>query len=128
MLIVFAGLPGVGKTTLAKLLSKRRRAAYVRIDTIEQAMLRSSLNLSCVNEAGYEIAYHLAKDNLLLGQDVIADSVNPLQTTREAWQSIAHECNAHLIQFEVICSDLTEHRRRIETRQADIQNHMMPKW
>jgi predicted kinase len=41
MLIVFGGLPGTGKTTLARAFAQRRRATYLRIDTIEQA-LRSS--------------------------------------------------------------------------------------
>ena len=38
MLIAFGGLPGVGKTTLAKALAKRQAAVYLRIDTIEQAV------------------------------------------------------------------------------------------
>ncbi len=36
MLIVFGGLPGTGKTTLARAFAQRRRATYLRIDTIEQ--------------------------------------------------------------------------------------------
>ena len=41
MLIAFAGLSGAGKTTIARILAQRLGAAYLRIDTIEQA-LRSS--------------------------------------------------------------------------------------
>jgi predicted kinase len=39
MLIVFSGLPGVGKTTIAQALARELRATYVRIDTIEDAIL-----------------------------------------------------------------------------------------
>ena len=37
-LIVFGGLPGTGKTTLAKAIAGEHAATYLRIDTIEQAL------------------------------------------------------------------------------------------
>ena len=37
-LIVFSGLPGVGKTTLARALAQAQGALHLRIDSIEQAM------------------------------------------------------------------------------------------
>ena len=41
MLVVIAGLPATGKTTLARPLARELRAAYLRIDTIETAILRA---------------------------------------------------------------------------------------
>lgn len=41
MLIVIGGLPGTGKTTLARLLASRIGAVHLRIDTIEQACVHS---------------------------------------------------------------------------------------
>ena len=41
MLIVLAGLPGTGKTTLARRLCERLAAFHLRIDTIEAALKRS---------------------------------------------------------------------------------------
>ena len=38
MLIVFGGLPGVGKSAIAELVAQQRRATFLRLDTIEQAM------------------------------------------------------------------------------------------
>lgn len=38
MLITFGGLPGTGKTTIAKQLSRRISATYLRIDTLEQGL------------------------------------------------------------------------------------------
>jgi predicted kinase len=37
MLIIFGGLPGTGKTTIAKQLAKTVEAVYLRVDTIEQS-------------------------------------------------------------------------------------------
>jgi len=38
MLIIFGGLPGTGKTTIARELSSQLGAMYVRVDSIEQAI------------------------------------------------------------------------------------------
>jgi len=38
MLIIFGGLPGIGKTTIARELASQLGAIYVRIDSIEQAI------------------------------------------------------------------------------------------
>ena len=35
------GLPGVGKTTVARAVARRLQAAHVRIDSIETAIARS---------------------------------------------------------------------------------------
>lgn len=43
MLIVMGGLPGTGKTTLARLLAARIGAVHLRVDTIEQAIVRSGV-------------------------------------------------------------------------------------
>jgi predicted kinase len=77
---------------------------------------------------GYETIYRLAEDNLNLGLTVIADSLNPLDITREAWAEVAREANARLINVEVICSDETEHRRRVETRSSHIPDLVLPTW
>lgn len=41
MLIVFSGLPGTGKTTIARDLAATTGAVYLRIDTIERAVRNS---------------------------------------------------------------------------------------
>ncbi len=38
---------------------------------------------------GYIVAYRLAEHNLRLGLAVVADSVNPIEITREAWRAVA---------------------------------------
>jgi predicted kinase len=128
MLIVFGGLPGTGKTTLARLLSEAVQAAYLRIDTIEQSLREMKQFQGGVDDAGYRIAYALAESNLQLGQTVIADSVNPLAITRNAWRDIAARAEARIIEIETICSDAGEHRRRIETRVIDVPGLVPPTW
>jgi len=38
MLIIFSGLPGCGKSTVAKIVTQRLGAVYLRVDTVEQAI------------------------------------------------------------------------------------------
>ncbi|MEQ1864107.1 MAG: AAA family ATPase [Micropepsaceae bacterium] len=125
MLVILSGLPGTGKTTIARELARKLGAVHLRIDTIEQALRDKGLT---VVDEGYRVAYALAEDNLRLGLTVIADSVNPLQLTREAWRDVASRAGTRSIDVEIICSDEAEHRRRVETREADIANHQLPTW
>jgi predicted kinase len=128
ILTIFGGLPGTGKTTLARMLANELGAVYVRIDTIEQALRNSQVLAGPVDDAGYRVAYEIAADNLRLGRTVIADSVNPLQITRDAWRAVAIGTDAKVIEIEVVCSDSIEHRRRVESRQADIPGLSLPHW
>jgi len=128
MLIVFAGLPGVGKSTLARALAHEMRAFWLRIDTIEQAIVASALGVPSAVDAGYRAAYGAAADNLALGHRVIADSVNPIALTRRAWRGVAEAAGVPLVEVEVICSDPAEHRRRVEGRGVDIPGLRPPTW
>jgi predicted kinase len=84
MLIIVGGLPGTGKTTVARELARQLGAMYVRIDSVEQAIRDSETVSNPLNDAGYRVAYAVAEDNLRLGRTVISDSVNPIQLTRDA--------------------------------------------
>ena len=127
MLIVFGGLPGTGKTTISRELAKRLSATLLRIDVIEQAML-ASLLVDDIGVAGYSVANALAEANLLNGQTVVVDCVNPVEISRAAWKAVAARTGSPLIQIEVICTDRAEHRRRLEARKPDIPGHVLPTW
>jgi predicted kinase len=128
-LIVLSGLPGVGKTTLARALAERLHAVHVRIDSIEQAIRRSSSHAGCsLDDAGYLVGYAIAEDNLRLGRIVVADSVNPWPETRDAWLEVARRAGVVALEVEIVCSDAAEHRRRIEDRASDIDGFRLPTW
>jgi predicted kinase len=128
MLVVFGGLPGVGKTTIARQVARRCQATYLRVDEIEQAIRSARVLADDVGPAGYMAAYALAQSNLKLGRFVVADCVNPLTVTRQAWRDAAVSSAAPIIEVEVICSDREEHRRRVEARKADIAGLTPPDW
>jgi predicted kinase len=128
VLIVFSGLPGVGKTVIARELARQIGAVYIRIDSIEQALRDSGAVRQSLDDAGYRAAYAVAEDNLRLGYTVVADCVNPLQLTRDAWVEVAKKAGVRAVEVEVTCSDAAEHRRRVETRVSDLPGLRPPTW
>jgi predicted kinase len=126
MLYIFSGLPGSGKSTLSKWLSAHLGAVYVRIDTIEQAL--RDLCAFDVQGEGYRLAYRIARDNLLVGASVVADSCNPIELTRREWEQVARDAGARYVNIEVVCSDVREHRTRAEHRAAEVQGLSRPTW
>jgi predicted kinase len=115
MLIIFSGLPGAGKSTLARRLAAEAGAVWLRIDTIEYAIADGDEAVE-VGAAGYRVAYAVAEDNLRLGRNVIGDSVNALEISRRAWRNVAERAGVRAVDIEVVCSNAAEHRRRVETR------------
>ncbi|MBK3446357.1 AAA family ATPase [Pseudomonas lactis] len=128
MLIVFSGLPGTGKTTIASDLAGRTGAVYLRIDTIEQAIRNSGALAQDVGRSGYMVANELALSNLRFGSTVIVDCVNPVVESRKAWSEISKRSGAPLVNIQVVCSDKHEHQRWVETRQVDIPGLTSPTW
>jgi predicted kinase len=125
-LYIFSGLPASGKSTLARMLAAHVGAAYLRIDTIEQAL--RDLCAFDVQGEGYRLAYRIAADNLTSGLSVVADSCNPLELTRREWEQVASDAGARSVNIEIICSDVREHRHRVETRTSTIEGLRLPTW
>ena len=81
-LVVVSGLPGTGRTTLARTPTRALGATYLRVDAVESPLVRAGVE---VDPFGYEIVGELAQLNLLIDRDVIVDLVNPLPITRSRW-------------------------------------------
>ncbi|MCD0481668.1 AAA family ATPase [Streptacidiphilus sp. ASG 303] len=128
MLIVLGGLPATGKTTVGRALARSTGAVHLRTGTVEQAIVRSGLAVHPVGPAGYAVGYALAEDHLRQGLSVVAESVNPLAVTRDAWRDAGRRAGAEVAEVEVVCSDRAEHRRRVASRSADVPGLPLPDW
>jgi len=126
VLFIFSGLPGTGKTTLAKGIARYFKAAYLRLDTIEHGI--GELCGYEVQGEGYRLAYRIAADNLLVGNHVVADCCNPWELTRREWNEVAAGAGSRCVDIEVTCSDRATHRARVESRESDIAGFAPPDW
>lgn len=132
VLISIGGLPATGKTTIARLVARRRRAAYVRVDTVEGALARSEgpnqASNTWASAPGYLVGGAVAADQLYVGLDVVVESVNASDVTRDGWRDVAQRLGSRLLEVEIVCSDPLEHRRRAEQREIDIPDITAPTW
>lgn len=126
-LVILAGLPGTGKTTLARRISKRLSLVYLRVDCIEAPFIVHNPNAGSEGE-GYQALINLAKENLKIGHGVVIDTVNPLHLSRAMFMDLSKETKAETFQFELKIGDISLHKKRVEERKSDILNHRVPTW
>ena len=81
-----------------------------------------------VGVGGYAVIQELAVSNLLLGNTVVVDAVNPVPESRRSWQEAAGRAQVRLVNVETVVPDEEEHRRRVDCRVADIPGHEVPTW
>lgn len=126
MLLIFRGLPATGKSAISSAVARAMGGVYLRIDTIEQGLREAGFR--DLGPHGYNLAYKLTAENLALGSTVVAESVNPIAITREAWREVGRAAGVQVIEIETICSDQTEHRNRVENRTVNIKGLKLPTW
>jgi predicted kinase len=114
-LIVMAGLPCSGKSTLAEGLAARLAIGVLATDVAEAALKRAG-QAENTGPASYLVVEALAEAQLRLGRSVIVDAVNPVEPARQLWRDLAARRGARLGVIECVCMDEALHRARVEAR------------
>jgi predicted kinase len=132
-LIVFSGLPGTGKSSLAEAAGRELGIPVFARDWLEATLWGVGLNeeAACADKlgyAGYELMTTLARRQLAMGQSAVLDSVAGVVAVREAWRGLAAEFRADWYVIECICSDGGLHRARLATRQRAIPGWYEVTW
>lgn len=122
-LIIFSGLPGTGKSTIAEALGRELGIPVFAKDWLESALVRRGFNREAhppLGYFGYELLTTLAERQLALGQSAILDCVASVPRLRDLWIEFAQTYNAEFYIIECICSDEEIHRTRLTNRQRNI--------
>ena len=131
-LIVFSGLPGTGKSTLAEIVGKWLHIPVFAKDWLEATLLRNGLqptvNEKSLGYVGYELLTVLAERQLILEQSVILDSVASTHAIRNTWKELSTRYGADMRVIECVCSDQVLHRVRLGTRDRNIPGWHELEW
>lgn len=134
-IIIFSGLPGTGKSTLAEAVGRQLSIPVFAKDWLEATILRSGLIASdpsnpeqLLGSVGYELLTTLAERQLMLDQSVILDSVASTRSIRETWKNLCGRYHAQWLVIECISSDESFHRAQLAKRQRKISGWHELKW
>jgi predicted kinase len=117
LLVVTAGLPAAGKSTIAEVVGNRLGLPVLSVDPIEAAILSAGIGADQpTGLAAYLVAETMAEGVLAGGRGVVIDAVNAVEPARDQWVRLAARQGAQLRFLEVICSDPEVHRQRLAAR------------
>lgn len=129
VLVVVSGLPGTGKTAVARAVARRLGAAHLSVDPVEDALLGAGLPPDrTTGIAAYEAVRAAAESTLEASTDVVVDAVNDSEPARATWQRAADRAGARLTHVLLTVTDRDEHRRRLADRSRGLTHVPEPTW
>jgi predicted kinase/GNAT superfamily N-acetyltransferase len=122
VLALFSGLPGTGKTALARQVSRELGIPLFAKDRVQSVLrIRGLTERESVD--GYHLLFDLADEQLALGLSVLLDAVFPMEEFRLRARDIARRHGGRFRAIHCVCSDVKIWRQRVEGRRQ-----VVPHW
>ncbi|ELY54454.1 AAA family ATPase [Natronolimnohabitans innermongolicus] len=115
-LLVYCGLPGVGKSMASEYTAERYPATRYRSDAVRKELFPDPEYTSAESDATYAELLARARSDLESGTDVVLDATFRRKARREQAAAVADEVDADVLFVRVTCSlEVVEERIRART-------------
>jgi predicted kinase len=123
MVVVFTGLPGTGKSTLAERVARETGVPAFAGDWLLAALkphgVLDALDRPAYLELYYDLLTTLMTRQLTLGQSALLDCL-VTDARADRWRKVAARLGAELLVVECVCGDAALHRARLAGRRRGI--------
>lgn len=126
-LILLSGLPGSGKTTLARMVARRLQIPLFGKDRMQSALRTHNL-AERESVHGYHLMFDQADEQLSLGVSVVLEAVFPKKHFRDVAHEIAHSNKADFCTIYIHCSDDAVWKERMKNRMLYVPNWTPVGW
>lgn len=118
VLVQMSGVPGAGKSTVARGVGRCLGFAVLDHDVVLTALLDAGVSIGQAGKASYETVRALADDSLGMGRSVIIDSPCRYDEILVVGQAIAERHQASYRYIECVADDIPLLDRRLRGRQT----------
>ena len=116
LFIQMSGVPGAGKTTVARALAPLIGAVVIDHDVTKSALLEAGVPVEIAGAASYRVLHAIAQHLLRQGHSVIFDSPCLYRDLLERGRELARAAGATYRYIECVLDDLDELDRRLRAR------------
>lgn len=111
LLVAMRGMPGIGKSVLARAIALEFGWPVLDKDDIKDVLYGCA---DAPDRLAYDLQFRLAQRQLQHGLSVVCDSPMLHPGVYAVAAHAADEAGAHLVVLECVLGEAAEHRRRIE--------------
>ena len=115
-LLQMAGMPGSGKSALARLIGRSTKAVVIDKDVLKTAALEAGADEKLASGVAYDTFFALANHLLGQGWSIVLDSPSFWETILKRGSEIAAERHVPYFFIECYCDDGDELARRLRER------------